>query len=145
MHYNKIILYAVIFCVHLLTITELSITVYMSMTENSILNIPGIYILLLSVIAVKYYILEVNKDMAQLTEFGKDIKKRLIDLDHPQLWLIEQVKERTGLYFDDAYLWRILTGQLSTPKIVTAIREILELPENAETETDTSDDAESDT
>lgn len=116
----------------------------MSMTENSILNIAGIYILLLSVIAVKYYILEVNKDMAQLTEFGKDIKKRLIDLDHPQLWLIEQVKERTGLYFDDAYLWRILTGQLSPPKIVTAIREILELPENAETETDTSDDTKSD-
>lgn len=67
--------------------------------------------------------------MAQLTGFGKDIGKRLIDLEHPQVWLIERVKERTGLYFDDSYLYKIKTGQLSTPKIVNAIREILDLPE----------------
>lgn len=68
--------------------------------------------------------------MAQLTEFGKSIKKKLIDLGHPQKWLIEQVCSNTGLYFDDSYLHKVLTGKLSTPKIVQAIREILDLPEN---------------
>ena len=69
--------------------------------------------------------------MAHMTEFGKDIKKRLVDLEKPQTWLIEQVRERTGLYFDDSYLYKIRTGKLATPSIVTAIREILELPDSA--------------
>lgn len=67
--------------------------------------------------------------MAQLTVFGKDIGKRLIDLDRPQVWLIDQVRQRTGLYFDDSYLYKIKTGQLSTPKIVQAIRDILDIQE----------------
>lgn len=65
--------------------------------------------------------------MAQLTAFGKDVKKKLVDIDKPQVWLIEQVKEKTGLYFDDSYLSKILSGRLATPKIVQAIREILDL------------------
>ena len=66
--------------------------------------------------------------MAQATAFGKAIKTRLIDMDKKQSWLIEQVKERTGLYFDDAYLWKITRGKLKTPSIVTAIQEILDIP-----------------
>lgn len=66
--------------------------------------------------------------MANLTDFGKAIKKRLIDLDKQQTWLIEQVRERTGLYFDDSYLYKIQVGRLATPKIVLAIQEILNLP-----------------
>ena len=66
--------------------------------------------------------------MAQITVFGKEIKKRLVDLEKPQVWLIGEVRERTGLYFDDSYLYKIQTGQLSTPKIVQAIREVLSLP-----------------
>jgi hypothetical protein len=65
--------------------------------------------------------------MAQLTAFGKDISKRLIDLNKPQTWLIEEVRSKTGLYFDDSYMYKIKTGQLSTPKIVQAIRDILEI------------------
>lgn len=67
--------------------------------------------------------------MASMTEFGKEIGKRLIDLEKPQTWLIEQVRLRTGLYFDNSYLYKIKTGELATPKIVRAIREILDLPE----------------
>lgn len=69
--------------------------------------------------------------MAQLTEFGKDIGKRLIDIGQSQMWLIERVKESTDLYFDDSYLYKIKTGRLSTPKIVQAIRDILQLPESS--------------
>ena len=65
--------------------------------------------------------------MAQLTAFGKDIGKRLIDLDKPQTWLIEEVRNKTGLYFDDSYMYKIKTGQLSPPKVVQAICEILDL------------------
>lgn len=64
-----------------------------------------------------------------ITAFGKQIKKRLIDIDHSQAWLIEQVGEQTGLYFDRSYMHKIQTGQLSTPKIIQAICEILELQE----------------
>lgn len=70
--------------------------------------------------------------MAQLTAFGKDVKKKLVDIDKPQVWLIEQVREKTGLYFDDSYLGKILSGRLSTPKIVRAIREILDLTDQSQ-------------
>lgn len=66
--------------------------------------------------------------MAQLTVLGKEIGKRLIDLGKPQTWLIEEVRSKTGLYFDDSYMYKIKTGQLSTPKIIQAICEILDLP-----------------
>lgn len=65
--------------------------------------------------------------MAQITVFGKEIKRRLIDLERPQTWLIEQVRAKTGLYFDDSYLYKIMVGTLNTPGIVAAINEILEI------------------
>lgn len=65
---------------------------------------------------------------ATLSPFGKEIKKRLIDLEKTQAWLIDRVSESTGLYFDGSYMYKIQTGQLSTPKIVQAIREILDIP-----------------
>lgn len=65
--------------------------------------------------------------MATLTEFGKQVKIKLIQMDKPQKWLNEEVVKRTGLYFDDSYLHRIVTGKNSNPKIVSAIKEILEI------------------
>lgn len=62
-----------------------------------------------------------------LTPFGKRIKHALIDLNRPQSWLIDRVRERTGLYFDSSYMYKIQTGQLSTPSIVGAICDILGL------------------
>lgn len=64
---------------------------------------------------------------AKLTNFGKDIKKRLLDIDQNQNWLIERVKEKTGLYFDSSYMNKILTGTAKTPSITRAICEILEI------------------
>lgn len=65
-----------------------------------------------------------------LTPFGKQIKKRLVDIDRSQAWLIEQVRAQTGLYFDRSYMYKIQTGQLETPKIVQAIQEILDLEDH---------------
>lgn len=69
--------------------------------------------------------------IATFTPFGKVAKKRLIDIGRNQSWLIEQIKAKTGLYVDSSYLHKILTGKLSTPRIVQAICEILDISETA--------------
>lgn len=66
-----------------------------------------------------------------LCTFGKEINHALIELNQPKEWLIEQVGELTGRYFDRSYLHKIQVGELSTPKIVQAIRDILQLPESS--------------
>ena len=68
-------------------------------------------------------------EQTKTTPFGKEVKKRLVDLEQKQAWLIEQVTEKTGLYFDGSYLHKVMTGQLNTPKILQAIREILDMPD----------------
>ena len=68
--------------------------------------------------------------LAKTSDFGKEVKIRLVEMDKNQAWLIEQVKEKTGLYFDDSYLWKINSGILATPSIVSAIREILGMTED---------------
>lgn len=62
----------------------------------------------------------------KFTVFGKEIKKRLIDIDKTQNWLIEQVRNKTGQYFDDSYLYKIMVGKRPAPVIAQAIREILD-------------------
>jgi len=65
--------------------------------------------------------------MKQTTEFGKAVKKKLVDLDQTQRWLIDEVKSDTGLYFDSGYLHRILVGEEKTPSIITSITKILDI------------------
>ena len=65
--------------------------------------------------------------VANITPFGKAIKRKLLDIDRDQNWLIARVSEETGLYFDRSYLHKILTGRLNTPGVVKAICNILEL------------------
>lgn len=72
--------------------------------------------------------------MAKTSELGKEIKKRLVDMEKNQEWLIEQVRERTGDFFDSSYLHRLLagktpggTGRNGKPGKIEVIREILGL------------------
>ena len=74
-------------------------------------------------------------EKCSLSPFGKEIKKKLVDMDKNQSWLQEQVTEKTGLYFDCSYLNKIMTGKRHTPKIVQSIREILDIPETVQTST----------
>ena len=74
--------------------------------------------------------------LVKTSDFGKAVKIRLIELDKTQEWLIEQVKERTGDYFDSSYLHRLLTGKLpgstgrgEKPGKADVIREILGMEE----------------
>ena len=51
--------------------------------------------------------------MAKVCDFGKEIKKRLVDINQTQEWLITEVSQDTGKYFDGGYLQRILRGEIS--------------------------------
>lgn len=66
--------------------------------------------------------------MAKVCNFGKEIKKRLVDIDQTQEWLISEVSRDTGKYFDGGYLQRIMRGEISTPGIVASICRILDIP-----------------
>ena len=72
------------------------------------------------------------------TDFGKQVRIRLIEIGKTQEWLIEQVKERTGDFFDSSYLHKLLTGKLpgeagrnGKPGKANVIREILGISEEA--------------
>lgn len=61
-----------------------------------------------------------------ITEYGKHIKARLVEMNQSQGWLVEEVKRHTGLYFDTWYLHRVMTGQYVSPKITEAIDKIID-------------------
>jgi hypothetical protein len=42
-----------------------------------------------------------------------------------QKWLEQAVSKKTGLFVDNGYMYKILTGQRNAPKVVEAICEIL--------------------
>jgi hypothetical protein len=46
-----------------------------------------------------------------------------------QKWLEEAVSEKSGLFVDNGYMYKILTGQRNAPKIVSAICEVLDIKE----------------
>ena len=60
-----------------------------------------------------------------ITDYGKRIKMRLLELGKNQNWLIEQVSERTGMYFDSGYMYKIMTGQNKSKNITKSIDEVL--------------------
>lgn len=67
---------------------------------------------------------------SKFTQFGLCVKMELLQRGKSQKWLEDEIRERTGLYADSGYLYKVLTGQRSAPKIVKAICEILSLPEH---------------
>lgn len=60
-----------------------------------------------------------------LCAFGQEIEIALVKLNRTNAWLIQQVADDTGLYFDRSYLHKIKTGACATPKIVASIRKII--------------------
>ena len=64
---------------------------------------------------------------SKFSDFGLCVKTELLRRGKEQKWLEEAVTEKTGLYVDGGYMYKVLTGKRNAPKIVAAIREILEL------------------
>jgi len=66
--------------------------------------------------------------MSNITEYGKQIKIELIDQGKTQKWLIEEIKKKLpDKYIDSSNLYKVLSGTLNSPEIVTAINGILEI------------------
>ena len=66
-------------------------------------------------------------NLSKYSDFGLSVKTKLLQLGKEQKWLEEAVSEKTGLYVDNGYMYKILTGQRNAPKVVSAIRELLEI------------------
>lgn len=65
----------------------------------------------------------------KFTDFGLCVKTELLRQGKNQKWLEEAVSSSAGLYMDSSYMYKILTGQRSAPKVVQAIRDILGIPD----------------
>ena len=61
------------------------------------------------------------------TEFGKEVRKALIDRDMNMKDLAAAVAEKTGSFCDSNYLYHIFRGDRNPPKIIEAINEVLGL------------------
>lgn len=68
-------------------------------------------------------------NLSKFTDFGLVVKTKLMYRGKDQKWLAEEVNARTGLFVDGGYMYKILTGKRKAPKVVAAIREILEIEE----------------
>ena len=64
---------------------------------------------------------------SKFTDFGLCVKTELLRQGKDQKWLEKTVSEITGLFVDNGYMYKILTGQRNAPKIVAAICEILNI------------------
>lgn len=66
-------------------------------------------------------------NLSKFTDFGLYIKTELLRIGKDQKWLEQSVSEKTGLFVDNGYMYKILTGQRNAPKVVEAICEILNI------------------
>ena len=71
---------------------------------------------------------------SKFTDFGLCVKTELLRQGKSQKWLEEAITEKTGLYVDTGYMYKITSGQRNAPKIVAAICEILNIQEQQEGE-----------
>jgi hypothetical protein len=66
-------------------------------------------------------------NMSKFSDFGLCVKTKLLQIGRDQKWLEEEVTKKTGLFMDGGYMYKILKGQRNAPKVIEAIKEILEL------------------
>lgn len=59
------------------------------------------------------------------TAYGRKTKRQMRRANIGMTELAKSVSERTGLYCDSQYLYKLFTGQRNAPKIVEAIDAIL--------------------
>ena len=71
-------------------------------------------------------------NLSKVSDFGLVVKTELLKKRRTQKWLEEEITNRTGLFVDSGYMYKILTGQRNAPKIVEAICEILDIENEGE-------------
>lgn len=70
--------------------------------------------------------------LSKISDFGLCVKTELLKKGQSQKWLEEEITKKTGLYVDNGYMYKILTGQRNAPKIVDAICDILNIEKEGE-------------
>lgn len=66
-------------------------------------------------------------ESCKFTPFGLCVKTELLKKGKSQKWLEEQIRAKTDMFVDSGYLYKIFTGERSAPKIIQAIKEILDI------------------
>lgn len=67
------------------------------------------------------------RNLSKFSDWGLCVKTELLRLGKDQKWLEQSVTEKTGLFVDSGYMYKILTGQRNAPKVVDAICELLNI------------------
>ncbi len=63
-----------------------------------------------------------------LCNYGKKVKLALMEQNRKQEWLISEIKRRyPDIYVDSSNLYKILVGDITSGRVVSAINEILSL------------------
>lgn len=81
-------------------------------------------------------VLIISERKRPLTEYGVEVKVKLMKLNKTQKWLIGEVKKLLPqTYLDSSNLYKIMTGEIRSTKIESAINQILDInythiPEN---------------
>jgi uncharacterized membrane protein YcaP (DUF421 family) len=63
----------------------------------------------------------------ELTEFGKTIKIRLLELQRTQKWLIAELNRLNVLKVDSSFLNKVMTGQVKKSRMEELICEVLSI------------------
>ena len=74
------------------------------------------------------------RNLSKFSNFGLCVKTELLRIGKEQKWLEKEISEKTGLFVDSGYMYKILTGQRNAPKVVEAICEILNIKKSKEME-----------
>lgn len=61
------------------------------------------------------------------SDFGKQVKIRLIEIDKNAKWLCGEVASSTGKYFDESLLSKICTGKNKNYRFINVIKDILKI------------------
>ncbi len=103
-------------------------------TERRTIVLVGTFIIVLLSVLVNTNEGKEQKivNLSKFSDFGLRVKMQLLQIGKEQKWLEEAVTEKTGLFVDSGYMYKILTGQRNAPKIVAAICEILNIEEEKE-------------
>lgn len=62
-----------------------------------------------------------------MTDYGKAVRKRLIDLGKTQAWLAAEIAQETGMACDPTYLSKVLSGARKAKRAKAAIEKILDM------------------
>lgn len=62
-----------------------------------------------------------------LSPFGLEVKVKMLKRGMKQVELIDLVKQDTGLYVDDSYMYKILHGDRYSQRVIQSICKILSI------------------